>query len=90
MIEIPDRRSTNPQDYDSFARRGRMKQSWQIGIERQRDGKETITFEDGLTWGSIGQVFGYLLGEVDEQFQDELYELMLKEYKQTDRGKNVG
>ena len=25
---------------------------------------------DGLSWGSIGQIVGYLLGEVDEAFQD--------------------
>ncbi len=89
MIEIPDRRSTNRKDYENYRRRGRMKRSWRLGVEVQRKGEEVVAFEDGFTWGSTGQILGYLLGEVDEQYQDELYELMLKAYEQTNRGGNL-
>lgn len=86
-FKIPDVRSDDPEDYKHLRRRKRMKDSWKIGIKRQTDGKEEIPFEDGLTWGSIGQIFGYLLGEVDESFQDKLYDQLLEQYKQTDHGK---
>lgn len=89
MIEIPDHRSTNRKDYENYHRRGRMKQSWHLGVEAQRKDEEAVVFEDGFTWGSIGQILGYLLGEVDEQRQDELYDLMLKEYEQTNRGRTL-
>ena len=51
---IPDKRSNDPKDYQDLHRRGRLKQSWRIGVEKQTDGKQLISFEDGLTWGSIG------------------------------------
>lgn len=66
-----------------------MKQSWKTGAERRQDGSQTVAFEDGLTWGSIGQVLGYLLGDVDEKQKDELYDLMLKAYEGSDRGKVI-
>ncbi len=86
IIEIPDIRSTAREDYDHYHRRGRMKQSWALGIEQQTSGSEGLSIGDGLSWGSIGQILGYLLGEVDEDFQDELYERMFDQFKLTDRG----
>jgi hypothetical protein len=85
-IEIPDIRSTVPGDYDDYYRRGRMKQSWALGIDQQTQGDQGLSIDDGLSWGSIGQILGYLLGEVDEDFQDDLYERMLDQFKLTDRG----
>jgi hypothetical protein len=87
QFDTPDRRCIDPRDYEEFNRRGRMKRSWEIGVQRQTDGKQMISFEDGLSWGSIGQILGYLLGQVDEGFQDDLYEKLLAQYKLTDRGK---
>jgi len=86
-FDIPDKRSTNPEDYEHFHRRGRMKQSWEMGVEQQE--KQRVSFENGLTWGSIGQLFGYLFGTVDKDFQDELYEKLLTQYKLTDRGERL-
>jgi len=85
-IEIPDIRSTSPEDYDHKLRRGRLKNSWTLGIAQQTDGTEGLSINDGLSWGSIGQILGYLLGEVDEEFQDDLYERMVDQFKLTDRG----
>ena len=89
MLDIPDRRHDDPAKYETKDRRGSMKRSWQRGLERQHDERQTISFEGGLTWGSIGQIMGYLLGEVDESFQDELYERMLEQYERTDRGQKL-
>ena len=86
MIDIPDIRSTNPEDYEHKLRRGRLKQSWDLGIAKQTDGTEGLSISDGLSWGSIGQILGYLLGRVDEEFQDDLYERMVDQFEQTDRG----
>jgi hypothetical protein len=86
IIEIPDIRSTAREDYDHYHRRGRMKTSWALGIQQQTSGSERLSIRDGISWGSIGQILGYLLGEVDEEFQDELYERMLDRLKLTDRG----
>jgi hypothetical protein len=83
-FQIPDKRSTKPEDYDKLNRRGRMKQSWTDGVEEQNN--PTITLEDGLTWGSIGKLFGYLFGSEDESFQEELWEKMLTQFKRTERG----
>lgn len=85
-FNIPDRRSNESNDYAELDRRGRMKRSWSIGVNRRRDGSETLSFDGGLTWGSIGQILGYLLGEVEDGVQDELYEQLLKAYLKTDRG----
>jgi hypothetical protein len=85
-IQVPDIRSTAREDYDHYHRRGRMKNSWTNGIAQQTDGEEGLFLRDGLSWGSIGQILGYLLGEVDEDFQDDLYERMLDQFKLTDRG----
>jgi endonuclease/exonuclease/phosphatase family metal-dependent hydrolase len=85
-FEIPDARSANPDDYRHKLRRGQMKRSWHKGARRRHDGLQTVSFDDGLTWGSIGQLLGYLLGEVDVQFQDELYERLVAQYELTDRG----
>ena len=93
VISIPDKRSTEPEDYEQNYRLGRLKNSWHKGAERQTDGAETILVEEGLTWGSIGQILGYLFGEVDDSgevntaFQEKLYHLMVQKYAQTDRGK---
>ena len=86
IIEIPDIRSTAREDYQQYYRRGRMKKSWAIGVSQQSDGEEGVSIRNGLSWGSIGQILGYLLGEVDEDFQDELYERMLDRFKLTDCG----
>jgi hypothetical protein len=85
-IKIADIRSTAREDYDHYQRRGRMKRSWALGIAQQTDGDEGLSIADGLSWGSIGQILGYLLGEVDDDFQDDLYERMLHQFKLTDRG----
>jgi exonuclease III len=85
-FDIPDRRSAKPDDYRRKDRRGQMKRSWSIGVSRQHDQRQCISFDDGLTWGSIGQILGYLLGETDEAYQNALSERMIKVYYQTDRG----
>jgi hypothetical protein len=86
-LEIPDQRSTNPEDYDHEHRRGQFKRSWNIGIERQRTREEMVSFDDGLTWGSLGQILGYVLGDAHEAFRNELYDQMLAHYNRTKRGK---
>ena len=85
-IEIPDIRSTVPEDYDHEHRLGQLKRSWHKGVEQQTDGTAGLSIRNGLSWGSIGQILGYLLGEVDEAFQDELYERIFDQFKLTDRG----
>lgn len=85
-FSIPDKRSRSPEDYLRKDRRGQMKRSWVIGVNRRQDGRQTVSFRDGLTWGSIGQIMGYLLGEADDAFKNDLFERMLAQYKGTDRG----
>lgn len=80
-FEIPDKRSTDPEDYIRKNRRGRMKQSWRIGVESRTRESPGVSFEEGLTWGSIGQILGYLFGEVDAAEQNELYEKMLEQFE---------
>jgi hypothetical protein len=87
QFDIPDKRSTDPKDYEHLYRRGRMKKSWELGVQQQE--RQMVSFMDGLTWGSIGQLLGYLFGKVDEEFQDELYERLENQYKLTDRGKRL-
>jgi len=86
-FEIPDKRSTAPEDYEHFHRRGRMKQSWHLGVEQQEE--QNVSFDQGITWGGIGQILGYLFGPVDEDFQDKMYERMLNQYKLTNRGERL-
>lgn len=85
-FDIPDKRSNDPKDYQKSVRLGQMKRSWHLGVQRQKDGRATISFADGLTWGSIGQILGYLFGETDDAFKNELYEKMLAQFSQTDHG----
>lgn len=85
-IRIPDTRSNVPQDYDHEHRLGQLKRSWPKGVQQQTDGNEGIFIREGLSWGSIGQILGYLLGEVDEELQDDLYERMVDQFSLTDRG----
>ena len=54
-IEIPDIRSTSPEDYDHEHRLGQLKRSWPKGIQQQTDGNEGIFIRDGLSWDSIEQ-----------------------------------
>ncbi|MFZ1398279.1 MAG: endonuclease/exonuclease/phosphatase family protein [Candidatus Promineifilaceae bacterium] len=88
-FDIPDKRSNNPKDYQKSVRLGQMKRSWHLGVQRQRDERATISFADGLTWGSIGQILGYLFGETDDAFKNELYEKMLAQFTQTDHGQQL-
>jgi hypothetical protein len=87
-ISIPDGRSQNPEDYENFLRQGRMKSSWTLGVEKSKKG-ERLDIDDGLTWGSIGQVLGYLFGEEDKDFQEMLFKKMRDYYPNTVRGKNL-
>ena len=87
-IKIPDKRSNISSDYPPEAphvRLGQMKRSWPIGVSQRIDGNIQISFEDGLTWGSIGQILGYLLGQVNESYQDDLYEKLEQAFRGTDR-----
>ncbi|MBI4672137.1 MAG: hypothetical protein HY741_10785 [Chloroflexi bacterium] len=86
-FQIPDMRSTEPKDYVHAHRRGRLKQSWAIGVESQSN--EMLMFNEGLTWGSIGQILGYLFGDTDDAFQDEMWERMLDNYKRMKRGSAI-
>ena len=52
-FRIPDKRSTDPDDYTHEYRLRRLKQSWDIGVEKRN--QEELTFEEGFTWGSIGK-----------------------------------
>lgn len=88
-FDIPDKRSNDPKDYQKSVRLGQMKRSWHLGVQRQRDGRATLSFADGLTWGSIGQILGYLFGETDDAFKNELYEKMLVQFAQTDHGQQL-
>ncbi len=85
-FSIPDKRSTNPDDYVRKDRRGQLKRSWSVGVRRQRNSRQTVSFDKGLTWGSIGQILGYVLGEADEEYQNALFERMLEIFHHTDRG----
>jgi hypothetical protein len=85
-IKIPDIRSPQPEDYHHEHRLGQLKRSWPKGVRKQTDRHEGLSIDDGLSWGSIGQILGYLLGEADEEFQEDLYERMLDQFKLTDRG----
>lgn len=85
-FEIPDKRSPNPDDYIRKDRRGQLKRSWSLGVRRQHDNRQTVSINKGLTWGSIGQILGYVLGKVDEEYQDALFERMIEVYHHTDRG----
>lgn len=85
-FNIPDKRSTKPNDYIRKDRRGQLKRSWSLGVRRQHDNRQLLSFDRGLTWGSIGQILGYVLGETDEKYQDALFERMLEVFHQTDRG----
>jgi hypothetical protein len=88
VFTLLDLRCQDPACYPSLAkydRRGQMKRSWHLGVAQRTDGSECVTFEDGLTWGSIGQLFGYLLGDTDEAFQDDLYEKLERAFRGTDR-----
>lgn len=88
-FDIPDKRSNDPQDYQKSVRLGQMKRSWHLGVQRQRDGHAMLSFADGLTWGSIGQILGYLFGETDDAFKDKLYEQMLMQFAQSDHGQSL-
>ncbi|MCB0020321.1 MAG: endonuclease/exonuclease/phosphatase family protein [Anaerolineales bacterium] len=88
-FEIPDRRSTKIDHYQTDHRRGQLKRSWAIGLHQQRNGSEEIAFNEGLTWGSIGQLLGYLLGDVDDELKDQLYDLMLSQYRLGSRGRSL-
>ena len=85
-FSIPDKRSTDPDEYVRKDRRGQLKRSWSMGVRRQRDSRQAVSFDDGLTWGSIGQILGYELGDTDEEYQDALFERMMEVYHHTDRG----
>lgn len=85
-FSIPDARCNTPDCYENKARLGRMKSSWHLGVDHGHDGGKAVSFDEGLTWGSIGQILGYLLGDVDEEFQEELYERMYERLKQIDHG----
>jgi len=87
-FRIPDKRSTDPEAYKHEFRLGRLKNSWRIGAEKRN--QEELTFEEGFTWGSIGQILGYLLGEAaDEAYQEKLWEQLLAAFKATERGKEL-
>jgi exonuclease III len=88
-FEIPDRRIASAADYQHRHRRGRFLRSWSIGARRRRDGPQTVSFRDGFTWGSIGQILGYLLGDIEENRKRELFDQLLAQYWSTDRGKQA-
>ena len=88
-IELHDCRNNEQQAYDTKIRLGRMKASWHLGVKQAHDGSQAVTFQDGLTWGSIGQILGYLLGEVDEEMQEELYNTMYDQLCASDHGKGL-
>ena len=54
-------------------------------MAQHTDGSKGVEFDDGITWGSIGQLLGYLFGDVEEAIQDKLYERMEKAFRGTDR-----
>ena len=85
-VTIKDLRSSSPASYKTKVRRGQLKRSWGLGAQQRTDGNQTIAFSDGLTWGSTGQILGYLLGSVSEEEIDQLYERLLDSYRGTDRG----
>ena len=87
-FKIPDCRCEVPSCYppeQGYFRRGRMKSSWKLGVAQRTDGSRRVEFDDGITWGSIGQLLGYLFGDVEEAIQDKLYEQMEKAFRGTDR-----
>lgn len=85
-ITIKDHRSPAPESYETAVRRGQLKRSWPLGVKQRSDGGQAVAFSDGLTWGSTGQILGYLLGEVSEKEIDQLYERLVDSFKGTDRG----
>lgn len=83
---LRDLRATSPSAYEAAYRRGRLLRSWEIGVRQRTNGSETLAFSDGLTWGSIGQILGYLLGEIPDSEKRDLYARLLDAYSRTDRG----
>ena len=84
---LNDCRANDPHKYKTAHRRGRFLNSWKIGVRQRTDGSESVEFSDGLTWGSIGQIFGYLFGEISDKEKREFYDRIFDAYSDTDRGK---
>ncbi|PJF33871.1 MAG: hypothetical protein CUN57_01025, partial [Phototrophicales bacterium] len=83
---IPDCRANDPSKYETAHRRGQFLRSWKIGVQQREDGSKSIAFSDGLTWGSIGQILGYLLGDdKDKEYKDSLYDELEEAYRGTDQ-----
>ena len=83
---LRDLRATSPRKYETAHRRGQLLRSWEIGVRQRTNGSETIAFSDGITWGSIGQILGYLLGEIPDDEKRALYDRLLAAYPDTDHG----
>ncbi len=83
---IQDCRANHPEAYKTKHRRGQFVRSWDIGVKQRNDGSKSIGFSDGITWGSIGQIFGYLFGEMSKEQKDQIYQQLLDAYPATDHG----
>lgn len=83
---LRDLRATSPLDYRKAHRRGQLLRSWDLGVRQRTNGSQTLAFSDGITWGSIGQILGYLLGDIPDAEKRDLYERLLDAYSRTDRG----
>lgn len=86
---LHDCRAKSPSAYRTAHRRGRFLSSWKIGVRQRSDGNKAISFSDGITWGSIGQILGYLFGEIPETERRDLYEQILSAYPDTDQGASL-
>lgn len=84
---LNDCRANSPHKYKTAHRQGRFLSSWQIGVRQRSDGSESVEFSDGLTWGSIAQLLGYLFGDIPDEEKREIFERILDAYPDTDHGK---
>ena len=86
---LRDCRANDPEKYLTAHRRGRFLSSWNIGVQQRRDGSESIEFSDGITWGSIGQILGYLFGEISENEKRDFYQRIFDAFPNTDHGSSL-
>jgi hypothetical protein len=63
-----------------------MRQAWNdFGVgEYPKTG--IITINNGLTWRSIGQILGYLCGNINDSLKNDLFYQMVEEYKRVLEG----
>lgn len=86
---IPDCRANQPSAYKTAHRRGQLIRSWDIGVRQRTDKSRSLSFSDGITWGSIGQFLGYLLGDIPKSERKKYYDRIFDSFQNTDHGQSL-